>query len=46
MDENVVVEVGSEAPDFTLSSSDGTPIRLSDYRDREHVTLYFMREFT
>ena len=45
-DERLMVEVGSEAPDFTLPSSDGYPVQLSAYRDREYVTLYFMREFT
>jgi peroxiredoxin len=40
------VEVGTPAPDFSLDSSEGHEIHLSDYRDRQHVTLYFMREFT
>jgi peroxiredoxin len=26
------LEAGTEAPDFTLDSIDGTPISLSDYR--------------
>jgi peroxiredoxin len=46
VDEKLGVEVGSEAPDFTLPSSEGVQIQLSDYRNREHVTLFFMREFT
>jgi peroxiredoxin len=45
-DQSMVVEVGSEAPDFSLESDEGTPIRLSDYRHKAHVVLYFMREFT
>lgn len=44
-DNGMEIEVGSVAPDFTLESSDGTVVRLSDYRDRKHVVLYFMREF-
>jgi len=44
-DEERDLEVGSVAPDFSLESSDGTIVRLSDYRNRKHVVLYFMREF-
>ena len=40
------VNVGSPAPDFQLESNGGTMVRLSEYRGREHVVLYFMREFT
>ena len=40
------VEVGSVAPDFNLDSSTGMPVRLSSYRDRQNVVLYFVREFT
>ena len=40
------VNVGSLAPDFRLESNEGTMIRLSEYRGRAHVVLYFMREFT
>lgn len=37
--------VGSMAPDFTLAGSSGQ-ISLSDYRGKQHVVVYFMREFT
>ncbi len=37
--------VGSMAPDFTLAGSNGQ-ISLSDYRGKQNVVLYFMREFT
>ena len=40
------VEVGSAAPDFSLESNSGNSVRLSDYRGRRHVVLYFMREFS
>jgi peroxiredoxin len=40
------VTVGSLAPDFRLESSEGAFVRLSQYRGRAHVVLYFMREFT
>ena len=37
---------GAEGPDFELESSGGHQIRLSDFRGRQGVLLYFMREFT
>jgi peroxiredoxin Q/BCP len=38
------IVVGQNAPDFTLESSAGK-ISLSGYHDKQHVILYFMREF-
>jgi peroxiredoxin Q/BCP len=35
-----LIEVGTEAPDFTLPDHDGEPVRLSDLRGRP-VVLYF-----
>ena len=35
-----MIEVGTEAPDFTLPDHDGEPVRLSDLRGRP-VVLYF-----
>jgi peroxiredoxin Q/BCP len=32
---------GATAPDFTLSSNDGRPISLSDYKGKQNVILYF-----
>jgi hypothetical protein len=40
------VNVGLLAPDFGLESDGGAIVRLSEYRGRAHVVLYFMREFT
>ena len=37
--------VGSLAPDFTLAGS-RDQISLSDYRGKQNVVLYFMREFS
>jgi peroxiredoxin len=37
--------LGSMAPDFTLVGSSGR-VSLSDYRRKQSVVLYFMREFT
>ena len=38
------VPVGSQAPDFTLTSIDGEEVRLADYRGR-NVVLIFLRGF-
>jgi peroxiredoxin len=38
------VPVGSQAPDFTLTSIQGEEVRLSDYRGRK-VVLVFLRGF-
>ena len=46
LDDVTEVNVGSLAPDFRLESNGGAIIRLSDYRGRAHVVLYFMRAFT
>ena len=45
-DDATEVNVGSLAPDFGLESNEGIMVRLSEYRGRAHVVLYFMREFT
>ena len=46
LDDVTEVNVGSLAPDFRLESNEGAMVRLSEYRGRAHVILYFMREFT
>jgi hypothetical protein len=35
------LEVGEKAPDFTLPSSTGETIRLSQFRGKKHVLLEF-----
>jgi peroxiredoxin Q/BCP len=35
------IAVGRLAPDFSLPRQDGTPVRLSDYRGKSAVVLYF-----
>ncbi|OVE75484.1 peroxiredoxin [bacterium F11] len=35
------IAVGDEAPDFELASSKGGMVRLSDFRNKKHVVLYF-----
>jgi len=36
-----LVEVGSTAPDFSLPDQFGNPIKLSEFRGKRHVVLYF-----
>lgn len=45
MSDTTSVTNGSLAPDFTLSSGNGTEIRLTDFRARNHVVLFFIREY-
>jgi len=36
------IEVGNIAPDFSVTTTDGEAVRLSDYRDNKPVLVYFM----
>ena len=38
--------VGSSAPDFSLTSQDGSQIQLSDYRGKWVVLYFYPRDFT
>jgi peroxiredoxin Q/BCP len=40
------VSAGSKAPDFTLSSQDGTPISLQQYRGKWVVLYFYPKDFT
>jgi hypothetical protein len=37
----LALEVGEKAPDFTLPSTTGEPISLSQFRGKQHVLLEF-----
>ena len=37
----MAVEVGQLAPDFELKDQHGTPVRLSGFRGKKNVVLYF-----
>src|SRR5580700_2994357 len=38
--------VGATAPDFTLTSQDGTPVNLHDYRGKWVVLYFYPKDFT
>jgi peroxiredoxin len=40
------VELDCPAPDFTLHDFRGKPVRLADFRGKQHVVLVFNRGFT
>lgn len=39
-------EVGDEAPEFTLTSNEGTAVALSDYREQWVVLYFYPKDFT
>ncbi len=42
---NVEINTDSQAPEFELPGSDGSTIRLADYRGNAVVVLFFVREY-
>src|SRR5271170_8192813 len=38
--------VGSQAPEFTLNSQEGTPVSLKDYRGKWVVLYFYPKDFT
>jgi peroxiredoxin len=45
MADSLDLSVGSMAPEITLPSSDGTEIKLVDFRSSKNVVLFFIREY-
>ncbi len=45
MADSAILQVGIAAPDFVLPNVAGASVRLSDYRDKQNVVVFFMREF-
>ena len=45
MTDNPELSTGSLAPDFSLSASNGTEIGLSNFRFKNNIYLFFVREF-
>jgi peroxiredoxin len=43
---SAAVDLGGPAPDFTLASSSGGQIKLSEVVGTAHTILYFFREFS
>jgi peroxiredoxin Q/BCP len=41
-----VPAVGTEAPDFTLTSQEGKPVRLKDFRGQWVVLYFYPKDFT
>ena len=39
------LDTGSHAPDFELMAKTGQKIRLSDYKGKSLVVLFFVREY-
>lgn len=42
----MAIQVGQPAPDFTLKSHVGKPVRLSDYRGTHVVLVFFPLAWT
>lgn len=38
---SAAVEVGDQAPDFTLPSTSGKKVSLSQFRGKKHVLIHF-----
>lgn len=41
-----MIEVGAEAPDFTLRDQDGEKVSLSDYRGRKVLLVFYPGDFS
>jgi peroxiredoxin len=45
-EDSIEAKIGSFAPDFKLLATNGVEIALSDFRGKNNVILFFVREFT
>jgi peroxiredoxin len=43
--DSIYAKIGSIAPDFKLKATNGQAIALSDFRGKNNVVLFFVREF-
>lgn len=41
-----MIKIGAPAPDFTLNSQEGTPVRLRDLREKWVVLYFYPKDFT
>ena len=44
-EQSMQITIGSPAPEFRLPASNGTDLNLADYRSKNNVVLFFVREF-
>jgi len=44
--DSIDAKIGSFAPNFKLLATNGQEIALSDFRNKNNVILFFIREFT
>lgn len=43
----MTLAIGTQAPDFEVTSSDGRPLKLADFRGKKNVVIYFYpQDFT
>ena len=43
--DTIDAKIGSIAPDFKLMATNGQEIALSDFRGKQNVILFFIREY-
>lgn len=44
--DSIEAKIGSPAPDFTLTATNGQKISLTDFRGKKNVIVFFIRETT
>lgn len=44
--DSIEAKIGSLAPDFSLTATNGRKISLTDFRGRANVIVFFIREYT